>query len=286
MSHIRQQVIERIKQENIQPITLGYFLAGRLFRWLLVGVFLVLSTLATAFAFHVVMEIDWEAFRHASVSAPRAILMSLPLLWLLLTVLFLVLASIVLHRTGRWYRYSIGFFLFIFPLMSMAAGFSIEHSRFDEPVEKFFLGDISQQERWQKFIPSGEQQWTQPENGLLGGDVIEVDRQEAILQLEDGEKKLWEIDYRDAEIETGVELAPNTKVNIIGTETESSVFEAAVIKKPKSHRDPKKAESSIVDERDHEEIIQTKNEGEHDDEHGEESDDDEHEEEPEEYEDD
>lgn len=237
MNTLRQQVIEQIKRDHIRPMAPGYFFAWRLFGWVQVALLVILATLVTAFALHIIFEIDWEAFRHTEVSGVRAALMSLPFLWLVLIVVFLTLAVVVMRRTGRGYRYSLWVLLFLFPVASTAAGLAIEHSRFDEPVEKFLLGSLSQQEPWQAILPSVEQQWAQPENGLLGGEVIHVNEETTTFKLEDRKKNEWDVEYQGAAIEQGVKLSPQTQVNVIGTEKETGLFEAAVIKRPKSHRD-------------------------------------------------
>lgn len=253
MNMLRDQVLEKIKREEIRPVASGYFVLRRWIGWGLVVALLVFSTLATAFAVHIVLEIDWEAFRHTEVSGVRAVLMSIPFLWLLLTIGFLLVASVIMRKTGRGYRYPLGILLLVFPLISTATGFSIEHSRFDEPIEKFFLGDLSQPEPWQRLLPSAEQQWAQPENGLLGGAVIEVDAEQETLMLEDREKKEWEVDFREAAIESNIDLQPNTQVNMIGTETGPSEFEAVVIKQPKSHRENKEQGNESYEQREQEE---------------------------------
>lgn len=253
MNMLRDQVLEKIKRDEIRPVASGFFVLRRWIGWGLVVALLVFSTLATAFAVHIVLEIDWEAFRHTEVSGVRAVLMSIPFLWLLLTIGFLLVASVIMRKTGRGYRYPLGILLLVFPFISTATGFSIEHSRFDEPIEKFFLGDLSQPEPWQRLLPSAEQQWAQPENGLLGGAVIQVNEKEETLKLEDREKNEWEVDFQDAAIESGVELAPQTRVNMIGTETGPSEFEAVVIKQPKSHRENKEQGNESYEQREQEE---------------------------------
>ncbi|MEP7162425.1 MAG: hypothetical protein ABI747_01535, partial [Candidatus Moraniibacteriota bacterium] len=185
MTSLRDNVIQKIRQERIEPVSSWRFRFFRGLGWVGLLVSVILASLFTAFAFHVISEIDWEAYSHVNISWYQGALMSLPFLWLILLAAFVILATFLGERTRHGYRYPVWGFLAVFFALTAGTGIALESSPLDEPVENFFIGALSKHDRWGKFIPSAERQWAQPENGLLGGEVLTVDSKNETLELED-----------------------------------------------------------------------------------------------------
>src|SRR6185369_3680747 len=191
---------------------------------------------------------DWEAFLHVGVSRYQAILVSLPFLWFGPISLFLFFSILFGRQTRHGYRYTYGILFLLFLFVSASLGATLEKSRFDEPAERFFFGALPKSDVWrQTILPSAEKEWTQPENGLLGGNVTAVDQAESTFDMEDLKQKEWKVNFQNADIDRSVDLKPKTQVNIIGNQKDEDHFQATIIRRPKTAH---KQDSQEMDEKD------------------------------------
>ena len=142
MSTLSEKILERIAQEHITPVSPWRFRLVRSILW--IGIFAVgaLAMLVTGFALHVVIETDWLAYQRANLLWTEAVLVSLPILWMVLLVVFIVAGVILFVRTTHGYRYLHSFLVLGFVGVSVSFGILLELSPLDEPVENFFLGTL------------------------------------------------------------------------------------------------------------------------------------------------
>ena len=229
MSILTRQTVEKIKAEKIIPIASWRFWIADVAPWIGVILSALLAGTVTAFALHVVREIDWGAYRQAGQSWSTAILSSTPFLWVGFLVIFLIVAIALLRQTKHGYRYTWPWIFGIFLLTSSSVGFTMQASSYDDPVESFFLRSIPQYEAFQKeHVPSVEKQWSHPEGGLLGGHILKVSDQ--TLQIEDLNKKQWTINTADVAGGEDGTFQVDDQIKVIGEEETHDTFKAQEIK--------------------------------------------------------
>ncbi len=227
MSALSQKTLQAIQEKRVQPIPLWKIRFKNSFYWAAVWLLGILAILATALSWHILFEIDWDAYEQAEFTWLERIWSGVPFASLFLLGLFLVGSVAFLRVTRRGYRYQyilLGSFLLT---ASIFLGYVFEESPADEPTEKFLMQALPQAKVLQ-MLPSVEKQWSQPEKGLLGGAVISSD-QTGSIQILDTREKQWDVDISQA-VDARDQEDDQKEVKIIGKQTDEHAFEAKEIR--------------------------------------------------------
>lgn len=251
MSALIEKTLAEIARKRIEPVPAWRSRTTNAFYWIGTLLLLILGALAIELSLHAIFEIDWEAYSKADFSLIQTVLSGVPLLSLVLLGVFLWVGTFLIRQTRRGYRYPISTLLGIFFVFNVAIGFLIEESPLDEPSERFLLGLIPHDEETNtSLLPSASRQWSQPERGLLGGTILSSDS--TTLLLRDSTERLWTVDYRDADVQTGVIVQPNQEVKVIGEKEDEKKFRAAEVRawKKTSNRDAEEEEKERSEESD------------------------------------
>jgi hypothetical protein len=228
MSALTEKTLSMITQERIRPLPRWRTWGKNAGYWIGTGWLFCFAALSAALSLHAAFEIDWRAYFKADFSWWEIVLSGVPLFSIGLLTVFLLGALWFLQRTQHGYRYSFLFLFLGFFSLSTALGFLIENSPIDEPAEQFFLYALPHAEEIESsLLPSAERQWSQPEQGLLGGTVLSSDDQN--LKLLDASQKLWTVDYSQALLSPSVDLEPYEDVKIIGDQEDETLFRAVEI---------------------------------------------------------
>ncbi len=229
MSVLIEKTLRQIRGEHLRPLPMWRSVLSNVAYWIGVVLAILLSSVAVMFSLHAIFEIDWDVFAQTKLSWFEVLITSVPLASLVLLLLFLTGSVVLLHHTRRGYRYTSSALFGLFIAISVLAGYTIESTKWDEPVEQFLLGAIPQTETVREvLIPSAKHQWSQPEKGLLGGTVINVDDQH--LSLLDGQGKRWDIEYQEDMVFPQENWGVGDKVKVIGEQQEDGAFSAGEIR--------------------------------------------------------
>lgn len=238
MSELTQKTLAEITKKHIRPIPLWVTWSRNTAYWVGAMVLALLSALATAASFHAMTEIDWDAYMKADFSWIEIVLSGVPLFSMVLVVLFFWVTIYFLHQTRHGYRYPTMLLVSVFFSTSVVFGYFIEISPLDEPAENFLLYALPHKDTLPtRLLPSAARQWSQPENGLLGGTVLSSS--DADFQLIDSSEKLWTIEYTSDALTSDARLEPNEDIKVIGNQEDDTIFKASEI------RDWKKTEDEI-----------------------------------------
>lgn len=251
MSALIQKTLAEIAQKQIQPVPAWPSRAKNALYWIGTLVLLVFGALAIELSLHAIFEIDWEVYSKADFSLLQIILSGVPIFSLGLLGLFLWVSTLLIRQTRRGYRYPVSALFGIFLVFNIVFGFLIEQSPLDEPSERLLLGLIPHSEKHNTvLVPSASRQWSHPERGLLGGTILSSDS--TTLLLRDSTERLWTVDYRDADVQTGVILRPNQEVKVIGEKEGEKTFRAAEVRawKKAPNRDTEEEEKEKSEESD------------------------------------
>lgn len=251
MSALIEKTLAEIAHKRIEPVPAWQSQTRNAFYWIGTLLLLILGALAIELSLHAVFEIDWEAYTKADFSLLQTVLSGVPLFSLMLFGVFLWVSTLLIRQTRRGHRYPVTALLGIFLVFNVVIGFLIEESPFDEPSERILLSLIPHDEKSETILlPSASRQWSQPERGLLGGTILSSDS--TTLLLRDATERLWTVDYRDADVQTGVIIRPNQEVKVIGEKGGERTFRAAEVRawKKTPNRDTEEEEKEKSDETD------------------------------------
>jgi len=227
MTDISKKTLEKIKKEQVHPKPHWYFLTRDYFFWIMFAITTLLGGVAFGMILFITTNLDWDIYQYLGLSLPGAVVTSLPYLWIALLFLFLFITYYNFIHTRRGYRYRFVVIFLISLLISILLGFGFFHYGWTETVEKQLRARIP---GYQHLVYTGENQWMQPEKGLLSGVVIEILSENNSLWLEDYSGQKWEIDISKAKVKGNLPLTENLEIKIIGEQLSLDIFEAIEIR--------------------------------------------------------
>ena len=230
MTDISKKTLEKIKKEQVHPKPRWYFLTRDYFFWIMFVITTLLGGVAFGMILFITTNLDWDIYHYLGISLPEAVVKSLPYLWIALLAFFLFITHYNFIHTRRGYRYRFIVIFLISLLISILLGIGFYHYGWTETVEKQLRARIP---GYQHMVYTGENQWMQPEEGLLSGTIIEINVEEKSLRLNDYRGKEWIVDINQAMIRGNVSLTENMEIRIIGQQLSENVFEAVEIRIPR-----------------------------------------------------
>jgi len=187
----------------------------------------ILGGIATSVVIFMLKTNDWGVRAHLDRSFVGFVLESLPYFWLGLLAGLLFLAYYNYRHTSKGYRYS------LFVVLGVAlAGFAVLGLLFfgsglGKAVENSVLNKFPS---YQKMHHQREiERWSQPEKGLLGGEVMEfLENNE--LRLEDFEGNEWRVSHPRIPEDKEHFVKEGMMVKAIGEKIEEGSFEAESVR--------------------------------------------------------
>ena len=107
MKNLSQKIINRIKQEGIEPTPKWEFVLKNSFFWGAFGLAVIIGALSFSIIFHTLLNNDWDLHMQLSGGLTKFIIITLPYFWLILLTLFIVIAYINIRNTKKAYKYSL-----------------------------------------------------------------------------------------------------------------------------------------------------------------------------------
>ncbi len=229
MSNLKNRLLKKLKTEDVHPISKLYFVLKNAGIWILAGLFFIFSIFATALVFYFIMNLEiisliWEAPR----MIPKLVFVGVPIFWVLFSLGLVFFTGLFIEKTKGGYRRST---LFVFGggfLLQLILGVSLSQTTLTEVMEK-------QLERRVNFFENVNQKkekiWRVPEEGFLGGKILEIsDLENWMLLGFRGEE--WQLKLsKKTKMPQNVEFKEGQKVCIRGKliDREARIFEVQEI---------------------------------------------------------
>lgn len=197
-----EQIIQKIKNENIRPTSRNVFLFRKVSIWFLLAISTVFGAYAFAFFFLKTLYIDYDNWHYFSSSYNRFLVDNIPLIWAVLFVVSLLLVFYLFKKTNKGYKHSIVFIA----LGSLAISFSLGIALSKILAEKGYFIEQFENERLMN--------WTDPMSGKLSGEVLFVNAEYILLR--DIKDDVWNVDTTYL-LDNSKEVLQNSQlVSIIG----------------------------------------------------------------------
>ena len=236
MTDISKKTLEKIKKEQVHPKPRWYFLTRDYFFWMMFIITTLLGGVAFGMILFITTNLDWDIYQYLGLSLPEAVVTSLPYLWIALLVFFLFITYYNFIHTRRGYRYRFVVIFLISLVISVLSGFGFFHYGWTETVERQLRARIP---GYQHMVYTGENQWMNPEKGLLSGTIVEINPKSQSLRLKDYHNKEWEIDISQARVRGNLPLTENLEIKILGKKVSKDFFEANEIRIPRGFQQGK-----------------------------------------------
>jgi len=227
MKNISNEVLKKIKDNNIKPKPRWYFITKNYFIWLIFGISIILGSFAFSMVLFIIKQLDWDIYHYIGESFLKTVFVSLPYLWLIFLVLFTGVAYYNFIHTKRGYRFKFISILLISLVISIALGTGIYFNGFSERLENVFLEKIPY---YNRLVYSCEEQWMRPGRGLLAGTIIEIGLPENSFILRDLKNNRWKIVADKVTWKGKITPVTGLKIKLIGKVINDNNFAAMEIR--------------------------------------------------------
>ncbi|HNW23525.1 MAG TPA: hypothetical protein PKH06_02065 [Candidatus Dojkabacteria bacterium] len=224
MARISKEILEKIERESIKPIGRWSFVIRDSFVWFLFVLNILFGSIGFAISMYLFELSDVLNLILSVNDLIQIFILAIPVIWILLTLIFIFVGYINLKYTKDGYRYSIFKIFLINILLIIILGTLLSKIGVSERLNTFFA----------ESIPSYEEStdprytvWSRPVEGYLAGEILSIESN--MLTLEDLEGKKWSIDYSNAYIRGLVSLDIGERVKVRGSIEDESVFNATDI---------------------------------------------------------
>ena len=226
MNDLIQKTLNKINKEHIAPEPRWKFLVRKSFYWSLVGVFVFLGALAFSVSYYLISQLDWDLHQTMQRNFFFYSVSILPYFWLIFLLSFLVVAFFSLRNTERGYRFHWSGVLSVIILSLLLVAVFFYKFNLGGKMNNWIVGHVPYAT---EHTVTKEVQWMQPEDGLLAGTILNIEKSQ--FQLEDLRGKLWVIDFgKETKIRPAVDFSVGQMVKIIGNKKDDKTFEAVELR--------------------------------------------------------
>jgi len=216
-----EKIISKIKEGNIKPLPRWRFTVKNISAWMVYVLAVAFGALSFSVIMFTIQQVDFDLAEHMSHSWFEALLLLMPIGWLMMLVLFLIAAIIGIRYSKKGYKFTSLFVFGVSVSMSILLGTLFFITGGGKWLENAFDTNISIYESVQdKKIKL----WSLPEEGFLSGEILKVEGD--FMELEDWQEKSWTIEIRQIDIVPAVRLEIGEKVKIIGKMKSPDTFTA------------------------------------------------------------
>jgi hypothetical protein len=220
-----QKLINKIVSDRIKPSPRWHFVFKNYILWIIFLMFVIFGSIAFSIILHSLAESDYSLFLSLSHSKFQFLIASLPFLWILFLIIFLIVSIFGIRHTRTGYRYPLLKILSINIVISILLGVTFFYSGGAEKMEQIFAENIP---AYKGIEENKISRWSDPENGFLAGLIIEGSNE--IILIEDFSGKKWEISIEGIIISQRVSIKIGEKIKIIGEILEDNIFSAKEIR--------------------------------------------------------
>lgn len=206
-------VFDRIETESVKPRSKWYFICKNEIFWGL-GLFsIIIGSVSVAAGLFAVSYIELDFYTVTHDSLIGFLLDTLPLMWVICFLAFIVLGYVQIKNTRRGYKYSFVIVVGSTFIMSLVGGGVLHTYGFGALLEKAVENRIPFHNS--AFVER-EQIWLKAERGVIAGEVVYIERDNSSFVLKDWSGKPWLINSQDLmEMDMSI-LKENTMIRVIG----------------------------------------------------------------------
>lgn len=227
MEEISKNTLKKIKKENIKPIPKWQFLLKDSFIWGLFVFNLIFGSIGFAISLYLLSNNDVLLDYSLVTNVWEWIILSIPVAWILLTVIFVFIAYYNFKHTSGGYRFNVVKILLMNIVVSVVLGVVINGLGLSQRLNTMFSDNIP---FYNHTMDLRSEVWMRSESGYLAGTIIQMDSDTKIITLEDLNGKIWNISYQDAIVKGRVVLVLGEEIKIVGKIVSDNVFEASEIR--------------------------------------------------------
>jgi hypothetical protein len=216
--NISQIALEKIKESGIKPISKNVFNLRKVLFWSFVGFAVLVGTVSFAITLSILFSNDWYLYNKFGFGF---ILKSLPYFWLVCLLLFTLLGEFYYRKTLLGHRHRVMTIIGIYIILTVILGSILHLFGLGEIIEKSLSRNVPV---YHIVVFDRNGFWSQPDEGLLYGKLIEVNGN--AIKLVDSNNTVWNINIDSALIDKKVKIEVGEIIKIVGDQDDDTIFNA------------------------------------------------------------
>jgi hypothetical protein len=216
-----EKLLQAIREQEIQPVPKWRFTLRNALLLLAFAIAIFLGALAFSVILFAIQQTDFNVLSHLSHSRLELFLGLLPIFWILMLVVFLVIAIYSIQYAPKGYKLGAAKLVGYSTALSILLGTFFFIAGGADRIERVFEVNLAV---YQSVEEKKVQLWSKPEEGFLAGHIEAVEM--GLLRLKDFGGKAWTVHYEDAFIPPAVLLERGEKVKFMGEMTGDAEFTA------------------------------------------------------------
>lgn len=221
MRKISKEVLEKIEKESIKPIGKWSFVLKESFIWVLFVLNVIFGSIGFAITSYLFESSDILNLILSVNDFLQILVLSIPIIWVLLTVIFVFVGYVNLRYTKSGYRYSIGKIFLINILCILVLGVFLRSIGVSEELNNLFSENFPS---YQQSVDPRYSVWSRPQEGYIAGEILSI--QGDTVEITDLDGDIWSIDISNANVRGAVNLKVGEKIKSRGSIGDNNVFNA------------------------------------------------------------
>lgn len=224
---LQKQILDRIKTQRVRPTPKGYFKARDYIVWSLLAIFLGALSVAFGMVIFAVHSTDRSLFAKLGLSFSEKLFYSIPIFWIIATIVVGILVYVNFRHTRRGYRVSTTQFAVIATGVAIALGSLVYVFNVSKYVDQAAEENIP---LYSAIVPLNTNTWFDPDHGLLSGHIKEKTSDDEFT-LRDKNFELWTVTGSNISVvPDGYKFQTGDNIKIIGKKTGNFTFTAIEIR--------------------------------------------------------
>lgn len=171
MSDLGKKISGIIQDKKIIPVPKWHFVLKNIATWGLFVVFIFFSSLISGVILFILVTYDWEVHAFLGRTLFTHIIISIPYFLIFILGALILAAYYIFHFTKRGYMHTLFRILIISGVASFILGACLFICNINSKTHEVFSRNIP---FYDDLIYYKEDIWNNPERGLLGGEVVDV----------------------------------------------------------------------------------------------------------------
>ena len=228
MTEISDKILETIKEKKMKPTPRFKFLL-KSYAWaILAFLMVVFGSLAVSVIIFYFKNEDWSLYRQAGFSQLNFMLMMIPYFWVILSLVFVLLAYYNFRHTKFGYRYRFSAVVLSYFALSILIGSVAYASGAGEGIEGLFFNNNLV--FYGQLMEKRQEVWNRPEKGFIAGEIVLFDANRNEIEVLDPAQKTWIVDISAIHLPPFVKLNTAQRIRVIGKIMSDNLIKAQAIK--------------------------------------------------------
>ncbi|NQT50176.1 hypothetical protein HQ571_05765 [Candidatus Kuenenbacteria bacterium] len=220
--NIAELTLEKIKDSKMKPKSKWYFLFREVMIWVLFGLSIIIGSIAFALILHLLKNDLWLMRRFLRI---HEYLLYFPFFWLILLVVFIVLAYFHWQKTEKGYKFQPIVIILVSVVLSLILGTVLYSFDLGRPIDRGAMKAVPGYGKMAKM--RGEHWMGQSQNRLAGEVFSEMKDKKFLLKSFSNED--WNIFAEQVPDGELIIIKIGDKIRILGEREDQNIFQAKLI---------------------------------------------------------